>query len=580
MMGNKLMIKKPKKIKKKLTPEEKALAKQLKIKNKYIADIKSIFINAGFTYIKTEGKEFTFSGRTGEIDSLYVYENVIIVCEDTYAENKPHHHLQKKKIIFDLIDGNKEEFVNFLIATFDSFKNLHNQSGLFQPHHYEVRIAYFSRYAISEETLNQFQNISYFDYPRFRYFSSLNKITGKTSRFELFKFFKLEFSKIGEIRVKGGLPGNIPYEGFLLPEANSRYPAGYKVLSFYIDPQTLLQKSHVLRKDSWQDPDSTYQRMLEPKKIRDMRKYLNDTQRVYVNNLIVTLPSTTTFTSPKNNNQIIVDGLKDKQHVKINLPDEYNSIGLIDGQHRVYSYHEGTDVYENTIEKLRTCQNLLVTAIMYPPAASEDEKAKFEATLFLEINDKQTKAKGELKQGIELLVRPFSTAAISKAVVTQLAKLGPLSGELMEHYFDEEYKIRTSSIVSYGLAPLVSLGGKESLINIWNHQEKNKVISFTDKNLLNEYIKFCVTEINNLLIAVKLNLQKDQWSREYETSLLSTTSVNGFLVCLRELVRANSLHDIETYKQKLIGIESFNFKNFKSSHWKALGLKLYETYLK
>ena len=578
------MVTKQKKPKIKLIPEQKkealAIAKQQKIEANYFANVKSIFINAGFSSVKTLGKNFTFQGRTAEMDSLYVFENIIVVCEDTYAKSNPHHHLQKKKIIFDLISQHPEDFVKFLIDTFPEFNDLHDAKAIYQPHHYEIRIAYFSRYTISEETLNQCLNVNYFDYPRFRYFSSLGKITGKTSRFELFKFFKLEFSKIGEIRVKGTSPGSTPYDGFLLPEAHSNYPSGYKVLSFYVDAETLLQKSYVLRKDSWQDPDSTYQRMLERKKIREMRKYLNDDKRVYVNNLIVTLHSTTTFADVVTKKQVDVEKLKEIKHVKINLPDEFNSIGLIDGQHRVYSYHEGTDIYEDIIKTLRKRQNLLATAIMYPDDTSEYDKAKFEAGLFLEINDKQTKAKGELKQGIELLVRPYSTAAISKAVVTQLAKHGPLSGELMEHYFDEEYKIKTSSIVSYGLAPLVSLGGKESLINVWNHPDKEKVITFADKNLLNEYIKFCVEEINNLLIAVKLNLEKDQWSRESETSLLSTTSVNGFLVCLRELVRTNSLQDIESYQTKLKGVESFKFKEFKSSHWKALGLELYEKYLK
>ena len=108
-----------------------------------------------------------------------------------------------------------------------------------------------------------------------------------------------------------------------------------------------------------------------------MRKYLNDERRVYINNLIVTLPSTTTFADPKTGQQVQADTLKEKQYVRITLTNEFNSIGLIDGQHRVYSYHEGTDIFEKTIAALRKRQNLLVTAIMYPASTSDFEQTKF-----------------------------------------------------------------------------------------------------------------------------------------------------------------------------------------------------------
>jgi DGQHR domain-containing protein len=366
-----------------------------------------------------------------------------------------------------------------------------------------------------------------------------------------------------------------------LPEANSNYPKGYKVLSFYVDPETLLQKSYVLRKDSWQDPDCSYQRMLVSKKIRAMRKYLHETKRVYVNNLIVTLPSTTTFFSPLTKKQLDGDELRENQYVEIHLPEEFNSIGLIDGQHRVYSYHEGTDSHELSISRFRKHQNLLVTAIMYPDGATDLEKTKFEATLFLEINDEQTRAGGDLKQAIELFVRPFTTTAISKAIILELAKHGPLKGLLEEHYFDEDTKIKTSSIVSYGLKPLVKFGGNDSLMSIWTHPDKINLAKGTDKVLLKAYIDFCVDEINKLLIAFKINAGNDLWLRENkETCVLSPTSINGFIVCLRELIKNNLVGDMENYQSNLTDINKFDFKSYRSSHWKQLGLTIFSEYFK
>lgn len=577
--------KKKKTLKKKLTPEQKkellTKRKQKKLEDKYRADVKSIFTLSGLEYIKTDGKEFVFKGRTSEIDSLFVYKNILIICEDTHGKAKHDtDHLLKKKIIHGLILDNKDEFIEFLKNTFPAFKEYCESNPIFKNHHYEIRIAYFSRFQVSDEALNQCPYIFYFDYPRFRYFISLAKVIGKTAKFELFKFFKLEYAKIGEARLQSGLQSSqiTAYKGFLLPESDSHYPPGYKVLSFYIDPEKLLEKSHVLRKDSWLDVDCTYQRMLIPRKIKEMRKYLNDESRVYVNNIVVTLPDSTTITNPITKQLVASSELKEKEYVFINLPDKFNSIGLIDGQHRVYSYHEGNDAFEPKIQTLRKCQNLLVTGIMYPPGLKESEQIHFEAKLFLEINDKQAKAKADLKQGIELLVRPFTTAAISKAIINRLSQTGALKGQLKEHYFDEDYKVKTSSIVSYVLTPLVGLNGKESLINIWQHPNKQEIIDQKNKELLKEYITFCVEEINKILLAFKMNLL-NVWDVDKTDSILTVTTISGFLVCLRQFVNLGELHDKEHYQEKLKDINKFPFKDYKSSGWKQLGVDIYEKYL-
>ncbi len=568
---------------KKLTPDElkkrREIALQKRIEKKFRDDVKSLFINSGFKLINSAGKEFQFKGRTGEIDNIFIYENIIILCEDTYCKDVGK-HLLNKKILFDLILQNPSDFVEFLALGFDDFKDIHEKRGLYSSHHYEVKIIYCSRYPISAEHVQQCGGIYFFDYPRLRYFSSLVKIIGKSSKYELFKFFQLNFSEIGEARIKGKISQtNKGYEGFLLPEDHSNYPKGYKVLSFYVDPETLLQKSYVLRKDSWADPDSCYQRMLEAKKIKSMRKYLNASKRVYVNNLIVTLPSNTFINDPATSAHLKENELHDVRHVEIHLPDEFNSIGIIDGQHRIFSYHEGMDVNEETISKLRKCQNLLVTAILYPKGISELERTQFEATLFLEINDEQAKARGDLKQAIELLVRPFSTTAISKAVISRLARRGPLCGLLEEHYFDEEYKIKTSSIVSYGLKPLVKFEGDDSLMRIWDHPDKEDIKNQTNKILLDAYIDFCTLKINDLLIAAKLNIGSEIWTNsDRQNRVLSPTLINGFIVCLRELIKAEYVGDKDFYQKQLEGINYFDFSKYKSSHWKQLGVEIFNKF--
>jgi len=119
-------------------------------------------------------------------------------------------------------------------------------------------------------------------------------------RFELFKFFGLTAEDIG---LGTGQPSR-SYEGFILPESPSGFPSGYKVVTFYVDPDTLMSLSYVLRKDGWLDGDGLYQRMISKSKIRSMRQYLAQDERVFINNVIVSLPPTTKILDPKTKNQL------------------------------------------------------------------------------------------------------------------------------------------------------------------------------------------------------------------------------------------------------------------------------------
>ena len=74
--------------KKKLTAEQKAA--QLK-KRKVLAfrkKIRSSFTDAGFTYFSTLDKHFPIGTRTVELDYLFLYENIIVICEDNTKQKK------------------------------------------------------------------------------------------------------------------------------------------------------------------------------------------------------------------------------------------------------------------------------------------------------------------------------------------------------------------------------------------------------------------------------------------------------------------------------------------------------------
>lgn len=81
------------------------------------------------------------------------------------------------------------------------------------------------------------------------------------------------------------------FSGHILPEERSSFKEGYKIISFYIDAESLLKRAYVLRQEGWRKKENVgyYQRMLDAKKIVSMRRYLSSERRVFINNIITTI---------------------------------------------------------------------------------------------------------------------------------------------------------------------------------------------------------------------------------------------------------------------------------------------------
>lgn len=554
----------------KLSPQE--LDKRRKDR-RFKRQVRAIFTNAGFTYIPSRDLELNIGGMRGEFDAVYAYDNILIIVEDTQLGD-PSDHLRKKVDFYEYIkNGREAEALVEMDAKLPGFAAYRSKRSEFGASEYRLVFLYCSSTRVSEQLRTRHASTCFFlDTPTIRYFLSLTKTIHKTARFEIFKFLGLEASQIGHASSSSLTVG---HDALLLPEVPSGFPAGHKLVSFLASPAVLLEQSYVLRADSWRDTTALYQRLLIKSKIANMRTYLVTDHRVFVNNIIVSLPHDTSIESRKSN-----EGLRNLMApVTINIPKRFNAIGIIDGQHRVFAYHEGNDKNELGIKALREKQHLLVTGIIYPPGMEPRIARQFEAKLFLEINDKQKRVRPDLKQAIELVVSPFSTVAVAKAVVDRLAAHGPLEGRLSVHFFDSA-KLKTASIVAYGLPQIVKLEeSPQSLFRTWPGANKKEVQSGKDAEGLEQYIAYSASEINKFVAGFKLaNLAL--WTEDKKVSrVFTTTAINSLLYCLRRVIEANSLAHTDRYKT---GFEKakfdFSAKNFRfgSSSWKQLGDKLFE----
>jgi DGQHR domain-containing protein len=535
------------------------------------------FRNAGFLSVPgASEKNFTFQGSTTDFDDVFIYENIIVLCEYTTSRlDEISTHLKKKKIIYDKILDDRKAFLEFFCARFPTLGGALGKK--YSVHQLRIVIVYCSLRGVKADTKLEVPRLIYYDYNVAHYFSIVSKSLKRSARFELFDFFGLESKEVGD-NVLSAKDGTSTYPGSILPESHSNFGTDFKVVSFYVDPQALLQRSYVLRKYGWRAGGSVYQRMISNTKVAAVRKYLREHRRVFINNIIVTLPDDTRLLD-KEGYTLDPKLLQDTQPGRIQIPDRFNTIGIIDGQHRVFSYHEG-GLYDDDISVLRAQQNLLVTGIVFPKGMVGADRLKFEARLFLEINANQTNARSDLKQEIALVINPFAPESIAKRVVNFINEGGgPLSDEF-ERYFFEKQKLKTTSVVSFAVKPLTNPQTKQSLFPLWQNPEKDRMTNNEDSNLLDSYVTFCGGEINKVFSAVKHNLPKERWTadRKVAGAFLTTTNVNGVLACLRKIAVSGKTFSFDEYREKLSGLSDFKFEIYRSSQYNRMGDKLYSEF--
>lgn len=578
------MVKKKKSKKKaKLSPEQKL---QQRNQRRLYRDFASLMRELGFSAVKTDRVEIEVGGRKGELDDLFVNENIIVLVE--YTIGKPDSaHILKKMPLFDNILADIPGFLGLAREYYPDLPKALKE--IYDDSHYQVRILYVPLHEASQETIAACPRITFLQGGLKKYFFALSKTIQRSARVEFFSYLKLSWNDIGDGILSSSSQSH-EYAGQLLPDSMSSFPSGFRVVSFYADPERLIPAAYVLRRDGWRDSSHLYQRVLVRGKIAKMRKYLIDQKRVFVNNLIVTLPAETALNEPSAKGANVPEkDLNKARPVTVSIPVGYSKIGIIDGQHRLFCYHEGQDPLETKIALLRKRQHLLVTGIIYPTGTKEKARLEFEAKLFLEINDTQTRARPALRQDIETIVRPFSGIAVARRVIAELAKHGPYANLFQLAYFDSPAKIKTSSIVSYGLRPLVKFDGEDSLFYAWKHKEKDRLKAREKKNskgsdydsdveLLEEYVKFCVTSLNDFFLAAKLSYGPEHWDVELEkpSALLRPTSINGLIACMRRAISHGMSLSHEAHKKRMSSFAQFKFETYKSSRWDALGEALFK----
>lgn len=197
------------------------------------------------------------------------------------------------------------------------------------------------------------------------------------------KYFKL-LTKHLKIAARHQFHAHL-FQGIDIPALRKIVPAtkgmmgGTKCYSFMIEPSELLKIAYVSHKSSVsaisaEDDMKSYQRMLKPHRLRNIAKYISDGGR-FPTNIVVNF---------KNKRPLKFDQAAKKEDGafgKLELPNQFASAWVIDGQHRLYAY-----AYSKEVLKGPKNDKSVLSVLAFENLPSDEEMK-----MFIDINHNQVK---------------------------------------------------------------------------------------------------------------------------------------------------------------------------------------------
>lgn len=527
----------------KLTEEQKKELAKKKKDAAFRRKIRNTFGDCGFTYFATANKEFKIGNRVVELDYLFMYENIILICEDTCASKKDKNHIRKKCEASKEIKKNVPTLLEWLKKKFPE------KTDMIDKYRKERILLYYiyisqAQLELTIDERNMYSDIVFWEPETLAYFSKMSQCIHYSARYEMFRFLGIKNENLGYSGSEGSqttIKAPIIY-----PEDTTGINSGVRVVSFMMSAEKLLKTSYVLRKDSWEDSMFLYQRLIEKDKIKKIRQFLANKGEAFYNNIIVALPDNIKF-EDDSGNPVSIDNIGDYQHCKLVIPDEMNSICVIDGQHRIFSHYEApaNEKYEATIARLRQQLHMLVTGLIFPQDMKPAERKQIQSEIFLEINDNTKKVAPNVLLHIEMLKNPFSDLGLAKRVIERLNKESAFLNCFELSSLDED-RIKVASIIKFALRYLVTTSpsdGKHSLYEFWDGNKE--AFENKEEEALADYIIFCSKIINMYFSAVKYTF-KDDWKNK-DSKLLSVISLNGFIIAFTRQFSKNVIKDYNFY---------------------------------
>ncbi len=469
-----------------------------------------------------------------------MYENILVICEDTGSTTHIKEHVRKKHEAFTLIKNNQNEFFDWFKKTFPDFKENYDEDK------YILRFLYFSQneLPLTDDDKELYPLIKFVETPTLNYFYKISQCIKLSSKYEIFKFLNLEKSQIGDATNEESR--KVFKAPIIYPKGMTGLKNGVRVVSFMMSAESLLSMSYVMRKDNWEESILLYQRLIDFNKIKKIRAFIAEHGQAFYNNIIVGLPDTVSFCDAYGN-KVDINDISDFESCKLEIPDEMNSVCVIDGQHRIYAHYEGDekDKYESKIAPLRKQLHLLVTGLIFPKTMNDTERIKFQSEIFSDINSNAKPVQPDVLLHIAMLKNPLCDVGIARHVLESLNRKATFLN-MFEFSSLDEGKIKIASIIKFALRYLVTITPQEGKVSFYNYWRGNrKKLLEEDSEEYQNYVDFCAKNLDIYFSALKANY-KDKWLIK-ENKLLSVISINGFIIAYNRQLIENGIRDFEFY---------------------------------
>jgi len=241
------------------------------------------FIDAGFHYVPTNDQEMYIGLRKVEVDALFIYENVWLICEDTVKTTNIRDHIRTKNEAFGQIKSNLSCFVAELVKLFP------DQAGELLKYDWK-RIKTFALYMPKEEVIlsdddyKLFSELVFIQPNTLNYFQWITQCIKHSARNEVFRFLGLKNADIGQVSsasANASITAPIIY-----PKSFTGIKNNVRIISFMMSAEDLLNTCYVLRKDNWADSIWLYQRLIEKNKIKSIRAFIESKGEAFLTILL------------------------------------------------------------------------------------------------------------------------------------------------------------------------------------------------------------------------------------------------------------------------------------------------------
>lgn len=403
----------------------------------------------GLKCIDLSFKIYDAKGKTtGEIDGIFLDEEneVILIYDESKQAKKPNDKITK---------------------FFTKWVNQDNEAKIFEAlptlPYFPIHILYINKVQNREETDQSSieyllkSNTSIIHKDDYEYFLNLSENIGKWAKNDLYNFIDI-----------------FPPQKRIEIEATQIYIGKTPAYIFADRPDRILKYSYVSRR---RDQDEGYQRMVDVKRVKEIRSSLEDGKISGFPNSILLNSTVVLNPKPYTKSQC-------PKQIKIAIPNHYSSCRIVDGQHRILSFS--------------LLDTITQTKFNIPIVLIDNMPIEEEIKMFLDINNNaksvDTNLEYELMSKLNWEEKSENNLIkIGVKIVNELERKNPIKGNIYKGIVGDSKK------------------EKITLLAIVNSMIKNKFIA-NDGGVLqleNEtndiktpahFIQVCLTEISKTAI--------------------------------------------------------------------------------